>query len=253
MPFLTRVIPRRRRARNVQIHAGLDPIARVTPAAGKLPAISGAADLVLAQFLARELEIAAVQAVMHAEDEVRLVLAQDLEVVAGAERHLAAVEEAQDLDDRVEPDVHPGRGALDPIVEIHAGPVNDRGLLEHLLDPHVHIVPIKLEAPFRKRLGPGVVAGTGAGGQDKDADFRHVRLGRSTGPSPHARATPGRRAREAARGGLEKRTRARPRPGGRRASARRKSCRGAAPAAGAADCRFALQDLREARARRGSA
>src|SRR5208283_4994106 len=106
--------------------------------AGKLPAIRGASHAVGAQLPDRELEVAAVEAVVDAENEMGPVRAQDVQVVAPAEGHAAPVEEAEDLDERVEQLVHPRRAPLDAVVEIYARAVEHGGLLEHLLDPDVH-------------------------------------------------------------------------------------------------------------------
>jgi hypothetical protein len=35
--------------------------------------------------------------------------------------------------------------------------------IQHLLDAHVHVVPVKLETPVRERPGAGVMATPGAG------------------------------------------------------------------------------------------
>jgi hypothetical protein len=107
---------------------------------------------------------------VHAEHEVRLVLAEDVDVVGPPEHDPAAVQIAQQFDDREE-DLCSQGAALDAVVEVHAAPVDDRRFLEHLLDAHVDLVPVELEAPLRKRLRAGVVAAAGAGGEDEDANL----------------------------------------------------------------------------------
>jgi hypothetical protein len=104
---------------------------------------------------------------------VRFVLLQHVEIVARAERHLAPVEPAEHLDDRIKHSMHPRRQPLDTVVEIHPRAVHHRRFLEHLLDPHVHVVAVKLKTPLRKRLRPRVVAAAGAGCEDEDANLGH--------------------------------------------------------------------------------
>jgi hypothetical protein len=55
-------------------------------------------------------------------------------------------------------------------------------IFEHLLDPHIDVVPIELEAPFGEGLRPHVMTAARAGGQHQYPDFGHVRNNRNTGP-----------------------------------------------------------------------
>jgi hypothetical protein len=114
----------------------------------------------------RELEVPPVEAVVDAEDEVRAVLLQHVHVVALAEGDRVPVDHALELNEGIEGLVHPGGAGLDLVVEIDPGPVDDGRLLQHLLDPHVDVVAVELEAPVRERLRAGVMAAAGAGRQD---------------------------------------------------------------------------------------
>jgi len=100
------------------------------------------------------------------EDQVRAVLLDHLHIVAAAERDRVLVQQALALDHRVERLVDPRGAGLDLVVEVDARAVDDRGLLEHLLDPDVDLVLVELEAPVRKGLGARVMASPGARGQD---------------------------------------------------------------------------------------
>ena len=104
---------------------------------------------------------------------MRFVVLQHLEIVGRAKRHLAPVEPAEHLDHRVTHPVQPRRQPLDAVVEIHARAVHHRRFFEHLLDPHVHVVAVKLKTPLRKRLRPRVVAAAGAGCEDEDTQLGH--------------------------------------------------------------------------------
>jgi hypothetical protein len=99
---------------------------------------------------------------MHAEDEMGSILLEHLDVIGFAEMHRAPVDVTQKLNHRIKTRVQKRRMLLDPIVEAHSAAIEDRGLLEHLLDAHIHIMLVELEAPLCKGLGPGVMAAAGA-------------------------------------------------------------------------------------------
>ena len=173
-PLLDRVVRRRRRARKIPVDRRLDPVARVAPATGKFPAVGRAAHAVGAERGPRELKIAAVETVVHAEHEVRLVVLQDLQIIAGTKRDVAPIEPTQQLDEGVKPAVHPRGQPLDAIVKTHARAVHHRRFLQHLLDAHVDVVPVKLKTPLGKRLRPRVVTTTGAGCENKNTELGHA-------------------------------------------------------------------------------
>jgi len=95
--FFHGVIAGRGCARNVEINRRLDPVDGVAPAAGELAAKGGAADVVRAEDFPRKLEVAAVEAVVHAKNEMRAVLAQHFLVIGAAEGDVVAVDEAEQL------------------------------------------------------------------------------------------------------------------------------------------------------------
>ena len=168
------IVPGGRGAGDVEVGRGLHPVDAVAESAGKLAAERRAPHPVGAQNPPRGLEVTAVEAVVDAENQVRLVFAQHRLVVDPAESHGTAVQEAQAFHAHEVGFVQPGPLRLDPVVETHAQAIKAGGFLEHLLDAHVHIVPVKLEAPLREGLRPGIVARAGAGGENKDANAGHV-------------------------------------------------------------------------------
>jgi hypothetical protein len=119
------------------------------------------------------LEIAAIEAIMHTQDQMGPVFLQDLQIKMPAKGDRAAVQKTQGLDHGIKYLMHPGRPALNPVVDIYARAVDDGGILQHLLNAHIHIMAVELEGPLHKGLGPGVVSAAGAGCQNKNADFGH--------------------------------------------------------------------------------
>ena len=174
--FLYRIITRGRSSRNIEIHRGLDPVDAVPPATGELAAIGRTTHLVRTEDLARELEIAAVQTVMYAKNEVWTIGLEHFRVVRLAEPDFSAVQETEQFDDRKITRMQKRHTFLDPVVEVYAGPVNHRRFFQHLLDTHIDRVPVEHETPFGKRLGAGIVAAAGAGSKDQDSNFCHDQL-----------------------------------------------------------------------------
>src|SRR5687768_14501854 len=99
------------RTREIEVDRRLDPITRVSPPSRKLTTVGGTPHAVRAKYFASQREISPVQTVMDAENQVRLIALQHLQVVAVPENDLAAVKEAQAFYQRIEHLVNPRRAA----------------------------------------------------------------------------------------------------------------------------------------------
>src|SRR5437870_3674369 len=93
--LFNRVVARRRCPRDVEIHCWLDPVDAVPPPSGKFSAIGRAPHVGIAEDFARELEVSAVQTIVNAENEMRTVILENLQIISATEGDRTFIEQAE--------------------------------------------------------------------------------------------------------------------------------------------------------------
>ena len=135
------------RTGNVEIGTGLHPVTTVSVTSRVFRAVGGATHILFAENFASHLKIAAIETVVHAENQVGLEVSNDLRVVAAAQSHPRTIQVAQSFDQQVVRVMKPRGMLLNEIVEIDSETSQARRIFQHAFDTHFHFPTIDFPHP----------------------------------------------------------------------------------------------------------